>query len=426
MDFGIRTMASTAVIGALVVTGSAVAHADGVTLTLWHNTSDTPAVLSLYAAYEKASGNKISLVDIPADGFETAVLTKWASGDRPDILEYHPVLATLDQLNPPQNLVDLSGEEFVNNSDIYEIGGRASDGKVYAAITTFPETWGIYYNKKVLADHGLKPATTFEEMKAQCAVLSKDGITTLHEAGASAWPVAVQVLIYASVVAEPGWVADVMTHKAKLSDPDSPIAQGLHSWLELKNAGCYNADMTTATFEQSAHAVFTGKAAYQLIHSNIAPVYFDEANGDAKTLDAAVGFQGIGAKVQKTTVSPGPIGTYMLPKTGDATRQAAALDFIHLITGPGYADYIAQSGTFPIIKGAQNPANTSGLLNDIKAAYDKGPRVPLINGSLPGGLLNGIQVMGEVSVGQLAPDAAAEQYQQGVEAAAQAQGLPGW
>ncbi len=167
-----RTALIVAVGSTIMLGGGVAATAAGVTLTIWHNTQDTQGVLALYKAYEKASGNTLSFVDIPADGFETATLTKWASGDRPDILEYHPGQADLDHFNPSQTMVDLSSEAFVKQSSIYEIGGRASDGKVYAAITTFPETWGVYYNKKLLADHGLQPATTFDQLKAQCAVLS--------------------------------------------------------------------------------------------------------------------------------------------------------------------------------------------------------------------------------------------------------------
>src|SRR5580692_12712774 len=80
------------------------AKAAGLSLTVWHNTQDTQGVLALYKAYEKASGNKLVFVDIPADGFETATLTKWASGDRPDILEYHPGAADMAHFNPAQNL----------------------------------------------------------------------------------------------------------------------------------------------------------------------------------------------------------------------------------------------------------------------------------------------------------------------------------
>ena len=94
-------MALLAASGSAMVLGSApAASAAGVNLTVWHNTQDTQGVLVLYKAYEKASGNKLVFVDIPADGFETATLTKWASGDRPDILEYHPGLADLEHFNP--------------------------------------------------------------------------------------------------------------------------------------------------------------------------------------------------------------------------------------------------------------------------------------------------------------------------------------
>jgi raffinose/stachyose/melibiose transport system substrate-binding protein len=410
---------------AVALGGGQASEAAGVTLTLWHNTQDTPGVLALYKAYEKASGNTISLVDIPADGFETATLTRWASGDRPDILEYHPGLSDLEHFNPSQNLIDLSKEAFVKQSSIYDIGGRASDGKVYAAITTFPETWGVYYNKRLLADHGLKPATTFAELKAQCGVFSKEGITTMHEAGSSGWPVAVEPMIYASTVAQLGYIADVMARKAKLNDPDSPMLAGYKDWVDRKAAGCFNSDMTTATFEAGAKAVYEGKAAYQMIHSNIAAVYLDEAGGDKAKLDQVVGFVAVGAKTQKTTVDAGPIGTYMLPKTGDAAKEAAALDFIRFVTGPGYAGYIEASGTFPIVNGVPDP-KASELLEEIKAAYDKGPRETLINQNVAGGFSNLMQITSELTVGQLTPQQAADQLQQGVVEAAQAQGLPGW
>lgn len=421
-----RRPALLAVAGTMLFLGGGItAHAAGVTLTVWHNTQDTPGVLGLYKAYEKATGNTLSFVEVPADGFEAATLTKWASGDRPDILEYHPGMSDLDHFNPSQNFIDLSNESFVKQSSIYDIGGRTSDGKVYAAITTFPEVWGLYYNKKLLADHGLKPATTFEELKAQCAVLSKAGITTMHEAGASGWPVAVDPLIYASTFARPGYVADAMAHKAKFNDPDSPLLAGFKDWNDRKAAGCFNSDMTTATFEGGAKAVYEGKAGYQLIHSNIAAVYLDEAGGDKAKLDEKVGFVAVGAKEQKTTVDAGPIGSYMLPKTGDSAREAAALDFIRFVTGPGYADYIKTSGTFPIVNGVPDPA-ASALMKEIKAAYDKGPRVVLMNQNVPGAFSNLIQVGGEHAVGQLTSQKAVDQIQQSVVEAAQAQGLPGW
>jgi len=114
-----------------------------------------------------------------------------------------------------------------------------------------------------------------------------------------------------------------MAHKAKFNDPDSPMLAGLKDWNDRKAAGCFNKDMTTATFEAGAKAVYTGTAAYQMIHSNIAAVYLDEAGGDKAKLDEKVGFVQVGATEPKTTVDAGPIGTYMVPKTGDSAKEAA-------------------------------------------------------------------------------------------------------
>jgi hypothetical protein len=65
-------------------------------------------------------------------------------------------------------------------------------------------------------------------------------------------------------------------------------------------------------------------------------------------------------------------------------------------------------------------------LKEIKAAYDKGPRETLLNQNVAGGFSNLMQITSELTVGQLTPHQAADQLQQGVVEAAQAQGLPGW
>lgn len=431
-----RGSIALAVLGAsgLLLAGctGAESTADGdnsaVTLTLWHNTQDSTAVKDLYAAYEKASGNKIELVDLPADAFETTTLTKWAAGERPDVLEWHPAYNFLQQLNPSENLVDFSDEDFVQKSgSVYDQSGRGGDGNVYAAITTFPETWGLYYNKAVLEDHGLQPATTFAELEAQCETLSSSGIIPINQAGASIWPPTVLPLLYASTTAPDGWAADVLAKKAKINDADSQQLAGLEAWSSLKDAGCFNSDYTTSTFEDSVQRVYSGEAAYDMIHSNIASVYLDAAGGDAATLDAAVGFTALGGTSKATGVSYGPIGSFVVPKNTDGAKQEAALEFIRFITGEGYAEYIQNSGTFPIIDGAPDPENPSELQKAIKAAVDEGPVFSMIGQSLPSGLTgNGGAFFQQFAVGQLTAQQVVDKMQQEFESAAKAQGVEGF
>lgn len=399
-----------------------------VTLTIWHNTQDSDAVNGLYTAYEQASGNKIELVNIPADAFESTVLTKWTAGDRPDVLEYHVAPSFLQQLNPTENMVDLSDESFVAKSgDAYGTAGRGADGKVYMAITTFPETWGLYFNKNVLGDLGLEPATTFPELEAQCAALKGAGVIPINQAGGSNWPPTVMPLLYATSAAPDGWVDDVLAKKAKINDPDSPELAGYNAWQSLKDAGCFNDDYTTSTFEDSASRVYKGEAAYDMIHSNIASVYLDAAGGDVAALDAAVSFTALGATEKETAVTYGPIGSFGVPKNDDPAKQEAALEFVRFITGDGYAQYIKDSGTFPIIDGAPDPENPSELVLAIKAAYDEGPLVTLLGQRIPAGLGgNGGAFFQQFAVGQLTAQEVVDKLQDEFEAAAKAQGIEGF
>lgn len=397
-----------------------------VTLTLWHNTQDPQAVLDLYSAYEEASGNTIELIPITSDGFEDATISKWATGDRPDILEFHVTTAYITMLNPTENLRDLSDEEFVGKSgSLYDIGGRGSDGKVYAAITTFPEVWGLYYNRQVLADNGLEPAVTAADLFAQCEILSAAGIPTLHESGGSLWPPIAIPFLYATSTADADWVETILAQEAKLDDPDSPLLGGLELSKELQDTGCFNSDITTATFEDSVQAVFDGEAAYEMIHSNIAAVYLDAAGGDIALLDSTVGFTAWGGNEKATVINPGPIGSYLLPKTGDAAKEAAALEFIRFVTGEGYGAYIANSGTFPVIEGVDAP-DTSELLKAIKAAYDEGPTQLMFQGNLPGGVGGVIPLTGELIAGQSTPLQVVTLLQSQMVDAARAIGLEGW
>ncbi|WP_210480949.1 ABC transporter substrate-binding protein [Naasia sp. SYSU D00948] len=428
----IGTAVAVVSIAGLTLTGCSGSGGDagggsggGTTLTLWHNTQDPAAVLGIYEAYEKATGNTIELVPITSDGFEDATLTKWATGDRPDILEFHATTSYITMLNPVENLQDLSDEEFVEKSGpLYDMGGRGADGKVYAAITNFPEVWGLYYNKAVLAEHGLEPARTADDLVAQCETLKAAGKVTLSEAGGSVWPPVGIPWLYGSSVAEDGWSESVVAREAKVNDPDSPVLAGIEYYKSLLDAGCMNPDIATATFEDSVAQVLNGEAAYQLIHSNIAPVYVDAANGDAALVDESVGFTGWGAEAV-TIVNPGPIGSYLLPKTGDAAKEEAAREFIRFATGEHYPDYIEESGTFPVIEGVDDP-EASELMKSIKKAYDDGPQVAMFHADLPGGMAGYVPLASELIAGQSSPKEIVDALDTQMVQAAKSMGLEGW
>jgi raffinose/stachyose/melibiose transport system substrate-binding protein len=120
--------------------GGGTAVADGTAkvqakeLTVWVNAVELEAVKAVYKRFGDKYGVKMNIVEMPTDNFESGVQTRWASGERPDVLEYHAT-SLFWALNPEQNLYDLSKMPFASRAgDIYKDAG-SHNGKVYAAIT---------------------------------------------------------------------------------------------------------------------------------------------------------------------------------------------------------------------------------------------------------------------------------------------------
>ncbi|MEV0589305.1 ABC transporter substrate-binding protein [Nonomuraea sp. NPDC050310] len=402
--------------------GSSAPEAAGqVKLTLWHNSADPAPLLEMYKKFEKQSGHKIELVAIPSDGFEDTTQTKWATGERPDILEYHATVSGLLALNPAQNLRELTGEAYIARSgDLYQAAG-AVNGKVYAAITGFPQVFGLYYNKKLLPE----PPKTFADLSTACATLKSSGVTPVFEAGGSIWPTQILPILYlAGANQANAYGKAIAGHTSTLADPGSPFVAGLTAYAKLKADGCFNKDIVTAKFEDSMKALVSGEAAMVAQHSDMLPALLAAAGGDQKKVDETVGFVGLSSDKPLVTYAPGPIGTFYLPKTGDAAREKAALDFVRFMTGPAYAEYITAAKTFPVFKDVPDPEGVSSVLQDVKKAYDGGA-VIAFNSDIPG--MGGLaQLMSELIAGQKDPQKAATQLQGQVEQAAKAAGLPGW
>lgn len=348
----------------------------GVTLTLWHNSADTPALLELYKAYESESGNKIDLVNIPSDGFENAMQTKWATGARPDILEYHGIGSFIAPFDPAQNMLDLSSMSFVaKEGALAKIAGNVG-GKVYAASIGFPQIFGIYYNKQVFAAAHLQPPQSFADLSSDCKVFKAKGIIPLFEAGGSGWPQQLLSFDYQGQYnVGNAYVNQILDGKANVTDANGPFVQALTAYDNLHKAGCFNSDATSADYEASLTAVLTGKAAMVSNHSDMVSTFDTDANNNKAKVDATIGFVGVSATKPIANYAPTPLGTYYVPKTGDSTKERAALDFINYVTGAGYAKYVQEAGSIPVLSGTPTPP-LQGLEQDVQKTWQTAAVTP--------------------------------------------------
>lgn len=414
----------------LTACGSATDGASGgdgakPTLALWVNSADTDELKAMYEQFTEESGYELDIVSFPSDGFETALLQRWSTGDRPDILEWHGNFNWVAAINPAENVHDLSDEPFVERT----LGGlldnfASLDGVVYGVVLNTPSSFGLYYNTEILQAAGVTPPTTADEVLAACqAIKAYDpSIVPLQEAGGSQWTPLIMHGAHMADSLQDGFLDRLIDRSARVDDADSPWRSSLEFYVELRDAGCFNEDITTAQFENSAQVLLDGEAAMVSMHTGFIQQAIDAS--DLETVNSLVGWTPWAAERPVVTSETSPIGTYYLPKTGDADREAGGRAFIDFMTGPAYNDYIAASKQIPTLDGVETPDLPEPWIQ-VQAAVSEYGSVPPIWAPLPG-ITDLVLYTGRIITGEDTPDSAVTLLQQQAEQGAEQARLPAW
>lgn len=336
----------------LVSTGVAQ---EPVTLTAWIGPVFSDAQKKQLDDWGAATGNTIETEVFPLP-FETNVLTKWATGERPDLLFFHAIGNWLVQLDPETNLQDLSDQPFVQRTipGLLEKAG-SYNGKPYAAVLNYPYLDGVFYNKPIFERLGLAHPTNFTELLATCVAIkaADPSIAPIYTGGGDVWPLQVPAFMMwnDALKADPDLIGKVNRNEASFADP--VFVDGIAKLKELQDNGCLNSDILTATFANEQEALISGKAAMVFQGSWMVDGMKD-AYGIPE-LDANVGFFGLSTDSDVTSWQTVGTGSVYAPLTGDAGREAAALAFIDWATGDGYGQFLQDSKQFPVIQGFEAP-----------------------------------------------------------------------
>jgi len=117
---------------------------------------------------------EIKLEIVPNESM--AVLrTKMAGGNAPDIIQLQSY-ASVFEFAKAGWLADLTKEPVISKVVPSTKTAVTYNGKVYALPMDVAGI-GIIYNKDIFKKYGLKPPTTFSELKSVCATLKKNGVT---------------------------------------------------------------------------------------------------------------------------------------------------------------------------------------------------------------------------------------------------------
>lgn len=348
---------------AVVAASAGIDRVQATKLSVWEPPTLTAPEKAMQAAFTKKTGIQLDITVYPT---EAAMLAKWATGERPDLLYWHPIGNWLSLINPTKNLVDLSHEGFVKR----QVPGLLAHtttwaGKVYGPVYVYPSVFGAIYNQKIFKQYNLPLPKTFDDIVSICQKLQAANapVTPIFEAGGDQWPLQILPLsMWASgLAASPNLIPKINHNKAAFTNPI--FTQGVADEQTLKKLGCYNSDVATATFADSNAAIMGGKAAMIFEASGLAPYLAQNYGGNA-AVNNILRFTGVSQNSAIASWQAPSTGAVFVPKTGNSTRTKAALTYIRYITGTGYALYLRQSHDYPTFKGYKTPKGQLQVLAD--------------------------------------------------------------
>ncbi|WP_182252306.1 ABC transporter substrate-binding protein [Microbacterium esteraromaticum] len=357
------------------------------------------ALGKLAKAYEDDNPDvKVDVVAMGSD-YEGDMKVRMGSGDLPDIWATHgwSLLRYSEFLEP---LDDQPWADTLN--PVLDSTMKNDDGEFFALPLT-TDVAGILYNRTVLEDAGIDPASlgTIEAFDEALAKVKETGVVPISSSGKDDW--------FAGNVAD--WLGSGSydgKESEQLADGefvDSGFEAMFSKLEEWTKAGYFNPDFSSATSDDIATALGQGKTAFVMIQNSLA------LSAKQFVPDAQLGFMPVPAINGDPEYLIGGEGV-ALGAWRDGEHKEQALDFLAFLAET------ENIGAFASDDG--NPAGLTGVdvdLGDLSDSYEQFftpgevRMVPYFDRAyLPNGMWNTlISTTGGIITGQTTVDSAVKQ-----------------
>jgi len=339
------------------------ASLSGVTFTFGGGAVNGP-IDKVIAAFQKATGATVKRTAYP-DPYEQSVLTKVATGDKPDLAAWQPTASELIALQAPTNLLTLDDAPWLSslNPAVRDLSGLIGKTR-YAALVTSPSVMGVYYNKSLFSQYGLTTPKNWADLVAAATTVKAAGGTPFFEAGAAQWPTQWWPQVQLAEAAKAGLWDRVNTNQEQFTGPT--ILGAITEYDDLVKQGLFNADIQTATFEQQADAVMTGGAA-MVLQVDALLLQIQTTYSQAQ-IDDTLGWFPISKDGATATSIPDNKNGIVAFKTGDSKRQAAAKQFLNFWMTTYYSDFVSQAGVVSLKPDVPTPSTVPQVAKDSAAS----------------------------------------------------------
>lgn len=217
--------------------------------------------LKLAKKFEKETGIKVDYQIIPSDQYGALLTTKLNSGDASDIfMNQAGTFDIVTQLQIEKNGVDLSDQEWASRMDP-SVKAQVSVGKkVYGqTLWDVSDNYAYIYNKKIFADLGLTPPTTFAEFTKVNAALKKSGVTPIYEPMKDGWHTQLNFFDVSAAYnkSDPNLVKDLNANKTTFAD--HPIFKKMIEQMkQVYEAGSWGDNALSNEFANTASEMASG------------------------------------------------------------------------------------------------------------------------------------------------------------------------
>lgn len=296
------------------------------------------------------------------------VKTRLASGDMADLCGFNSG-CLLEELNPSEYFIDLSGEEWINELDDTFKEAVTVDGGVYGVPITSTSGGLVLYNKEIYEKYGLEVPKTWKEFMDNCQVLKDAGETALIGSFGTMWTAQVPYLgdNYNVIAQEPDFAEKFEEGSAKYAA--TPAA--LRSFEKLaETTPYYNEDYLATTYDDGCDMLINGDGAHWIILTQVLANMY-EIYGDEVNKLGAFAIPGDDPAQNGLTV--------WMPGAWYGNKNSEHIDTIKRFMEfyiseeaiAAYGEQILPQGPYAV-KGAALPENVCGAVKDMQKYFDEG------------------------------------------------------
>ncbi len=251
---------------ALMVAGSAVAHAQEAEVIHWWTSGGESAAVKVFAdKFTEAGGTWVDNAIAGGENARTAGINRIVGGNPPTAMQFNTgkqfdelvangLLRNLDDLAAAEHWQDVLPQAIV--------GAITRDGGIYAVpVNIHGQNW-FWYNTKVFADAGLEPPKTFDDLVALGPQLKEAGVIPLAQGGQ---PWQERLLFNAILLAQAG--PEVYRAVLTGDDPEAVRSDGFRRAAETLGAlrDLVDEGSPGRNWNDATNMVITGKAAVQMM-----------------------------------------------------------------------------------------------------------------------------------------------------------------